>query len=1762
MLAAVLLLWHGTTQAGAPILSGVNPTLAPPVAKGDANPPGSTVSSFLNPIVTNGTMVDDFEHTGTTSKWGGTWTTWSAGVGTVFPQLPFTGPSPGGYGNSQCARITFTLADNGVPPLGYTPYVLLSVALAATPPCDLTQATGFRYWYKGSKHTLKVETTDIPQSQYSWGDTLPSSPSAWKQVSITWANLFQLGNPPTPTALSKALVKALTWVVQQPAGYTDSLLIDNVEVLGFAGRGIAVTGADNTNGAWQYSLTNPGTNWTPVGTVSDLSATLLDSSAMVRFVPNATYTGPATFIFRAWNHVDNKANGATGQSVTLNGGVTAYSAGSATGTVQVQSSNAPVITNQPATPDTVNEGGTLSLSVTATNATTYQWKLGGVNIPGANAATYTKTPVAASDGGFYTVMVKNATDSLLSTQASVIVRLKPTNVTVSPALQTVLVGAPSVTFTATVGTGTPPYTYQWRKDGVNLTGKTGPSITIAPVAQTDGGAYTVVVTNLAGSATSTNAGQLTVNVPVKALFTVSDTIAKVGTPITFTNNSTGPFTKGLWYFGDGNSDTTNNSKPTHTYDSAGSFSAWLILVDQTGKKLDSATITIRTFKDNPVGISGKYLSPGTAQISFFDVTGIATAFPTLPYADSLRLWYKSGNVIPASEQSSTICGTYAITAMQAAAQPFTAPVNVTLAAADSFCGFMTEVHWYNGNSWSWSAFNAANGITVLMRDTFPPVNNASLSGTYINGTDSVIFTASNLKTVDASSVDAFAIWFGTDTGQSTPNFTDSTQTKWFNLQAEMATINATNGRDSITVGNPLFNTGVVKKLYCALVLRGKNGRLSTTVVRAAYLAGVNRPANPIILHAIAQSPSKVTLSWNPVGGVSAIRIWYRANTAVPVGTSSFTRPPFDSVTITTITDTTRLITGLLDSTHYFFGAQVLQGSQWSYVTDSSSANATTQPAGAKLPVNSVQITSIVFDTAANQIVVHWTVDNSLPDPLEIGISYSTVGYPTNDTSVHQIVPVQASSGSATVNLQEALQFSGSTTDTTHYYVALWERRVDGKLTDPTANSEKAVAIPYYNWQNVQYFTAVPGDINVVFNGNILLVTQGVTAPTPTNATIRVYQPSSASLAGFIPVGIAFSFDNPAQLQSPPFIIKIRCGTLPAGYSISQVKIYRFTNGAWCVDRTTAFDSTGYIWIMTPWTTINNPFMALIDTLPISITRPAHSDTIPAWSEVYDTLIISDNSGNVAWTYSYAAGGEAYNPNPVRSSTLTGTSDRIPIYIPSQYASPDNGLRATVTVNDGMHYDTFNVSRQVSRIDSADFETAVTDPLKWVPLRVTAALSNPDVNAIFRYTSGGDQFTYDPKQVRIFRWQQQKWVEYSDNAKNIFTPVPGMVLWIKTKESCVVNFGGGITPSLKNPYPISFAAGEATDFALPFKFNVLIGDILDYSDTTAKNLAFYSWDRDPASGLYSHTLLYSAATGAGGPSSTLLFTQCYMAVNPTTGATAASINIPPIPYVTSKYFTGVTKRAAQKGWTLSVNASMADGAKLCPVYCGYNPALGTPSALYPVPPTFAPACAGVAGDADSKLYGIAVLNALKGNGCTFKLAFVNESDQPQQVKYHLEKTTPLPGGMSAKVFSEATGAWENFSGGDAGVSLAAGERQYRWLVVGTDAFLAKAAALIKTAKLLFAGIYPNPASALVHIRYSVPQAGVSGVKFTIYDLRGRLVWQKVTSEQGGGMREVVWDGTSLYKQSVSAGVYLIRMQALDMKQKPFGLFEKKMTFMPR
>ena len=80
----------------------------------------------------------------------------------------------------------------------------------------------------------------------------------------------------------------------------------------------------------------------------------------------------------------------------------------------------------------------------------------------------------------------------------------PPNITMQPA--DVTVTSPNAATFNVTATGSPSPTYQWRRDGVNISGATGASYTLDPTAVSDSGAqFDVVVSNSQGSVTSSTA---------------------------------------------------------------------------------------------------------------------------------------------------------------------------------------------------------------------------------------------------------------------------------------------------------------------------------------------------------------------------------------------------------------------------------------------------------------------------------------------------------------------------------------------------------------------------------------------------------------------------------------------------------------------------------------------------------------------------------------------------------------------------------------------------------------------------------------------------------------------------------------------------------------------------------------------------------------------------------------------------------------------------------------------------------------------------------------------------------------------------------------------------------------------------------------------------------------------------------------------------------------------------------------------------------
>lgn len=80
--------------------------------------------------------------------------------------------------------------------------------------------------------------------------------------------------------------------------------------------------------------------------------------------------------------------------------------------------------------------------------------------------------------------------------------------TVTPASQTVAVGN-EITLSVTAS-GAMPMTFQWRKDGLNISGANAPRLPFTNIQTGDDGSYTVVITNPGGSVTSSVPTTLTV----------------------------------------------------------------------------------------------------------------------------------------------------------------------------------------------------------------------------------------------------------------------------------------------------------------------------------------------------------------------------------------------------------------------------------------------------------------------------------------------------------------------------------------------------------------------------------------------------------------------------------------------------------------------------------------------------------------------------------------------------------------------------------------------------------------------------------------------------------------------------------------------------------------------------------------------------------------------------------------------------------------------------------------------------------------------------------------------------------------------------------------------------------------------------------------------------------------------------------------------------------------------------------------------------
>ena len=176
----------------------------------------------------------------------------------------------------------------------------------------------------------------------------------------------------------------------------------------------------------------------------------------------------------------------------------------------------------------------------------YQWWFNGAMLAGTTNTTLTLTNVQAANVGAYMVVVANDGGSTSSATAQLII---PPFITTQPTNQTIVQGN-SALFTVTAGGGT-FLNYQWYLNATNpIPGATNNYLWFSNVQTTNAGNYSVVVTNVAGSVTSSNA-LLTVLVP--AFISTQPTNLTVVQGYNLTNSvvagGTAPLSCKWWYNG-------------------------------------------------------------------------------------------------------------------------------------------------------------------------------------------------------------------------------------------------------------------------------------------------------------------------------------------------------------------------------------------------------------------------------------------------------------------------------------------------------------------------------------------------------------------------------------------------------------------------------------------------------------------------------------------------------------------------------------------------------------------------------------------------------------------------------------------------------------------------------------------------------------------------------------------------------------------------------------------------------------------------------------------------------------------------------------------------------------------------------------------------------------------------------------------------------------------------------------------------------------
>lgn len=358
---------------------------------------------------------------------------------------------------------------------------------------------------------------------------------------------------------------------------------------------------------------------------------------------------------------------------------------------------------------------------TGSGVISYQWRKNGISISGATDDTLTIVLTSAADSGDYSVVITNTCGSVTSNNARLSV--KGVTITTQPVNIRNCMGEPVSLSVVASGTGT--LSYQWRKNGVNVSGGNASTYSMVALSPLDTGTYNVWVrdscnipvasvsvyvgistgpsiSNLSTSTTLCRGSSTTVSATVSGNGTITYQWRRNGSPISGANSS---------------SYTINNLSASDT----GNYV--LVVNDNCGQTISSAIniglliVTAPEVNNNSVCNAGNSVSltntiatPSGYTTKWYDNAGMTILLGSGPLL--VRTINAPDTFYVRNENATATCVSATDT------------VYVTITSSNTWTG-ASNTNWFNATNWSCGVVpnSSTNALIPSGTANSPVINN-------------------------------------------------------------------------------------------------------------------------------------------------------------------------------------------------------------------------------------------------------------------------------------------------------------------------------------------------------------------------------------------------------------------------------------------------------------------------------------------------------------------------------------------------------------------------------------------------------------------------------------------------------------------------------------------------------------------------------------------------------------------------------------------------------------------------------------------------------------------------------------------------------------------------------------------------------------------------------------------------------------------------------------------------------------------------------